>query len=428
MKQLCDKTEPFKIKLTKLKQKANEYQCVFALAEITPQLTTINQIGRKLFERFDDPPYMPHLSFIYGKPDRMTLSKRQEAIQEIRIQLNKQFGKKRKKNESKQDDNEIEEKIGFGGINNSEIDMEMEIEIEFLVDRIEIWETPVGDGKCMEWDLFESFPMTGINKHKFNNTNDKNKKYTSKNVLNGQNGRNGRNTNIGGLNTHVYTADTTNTNNNNNNNDDASEMKKTENIFDERIDINDNQLKMRHSKRGSISLLTQMIHRRNSQSKLDNNNNNNNNKSIIDSGNYEKKQEQSCKDNEKKHVMMKDGVDEKGAVSQEEHKAMVQDVAKNVEKNVEKHVAPNGDGEEFEWDTESDDEATKLLLEREAISSDENDDGNMNIDGQLNSMALNDLMQGSDLEDNDNDNDNDNDATSSVPPVGSDADSLKIVD
>ena len=125
--ELCKKMKPFEIKFhSKVSKGESFYQCVFAKVETTPELITCNQIARKLFDRFEDPPYLPHLSMMYGdsKKNRMTEEKKDKACQHM----------------------------------NDRLDFK---EFNFVCDRIEIWQTDPKQ-RASNWDVIKSVPFCNM--------------------------------------------------------------------------------------------------------------------------------------------------------------------------------------------------------------------------------------------------------------------------
>ena len=118
VKELCSKLKPFKIRLTKMECGQSFYQCFYILVELTPELITANSMCRKTFQRFDDPPFKPHLSLLYCDPSQISMDM-------------------------------IEEKI----------DLNVEEIGEFMVDSVELWLTPVQKDKIAEWSDYQRFHL-----------------------------------------------------------------------------------------------------------------------------------------------------------------------------------------------------------------------------------------------------------------------------
>jgi 2'-5' RNA ligase len=78
--ELASQLKPFRVKLSKLGYLNRYYQCVFLLAEKSPELMEANQKAKKMFE-LPDKEYMPHISLLYG--DKYTEQTKQKIIDEI---------------------------------------------------------------------------------------------------------------------------------------------------------------------------------------------------------------------------------------------------------------------------------------------------------------------------------------------------------
>ena len=120
LKELCSKIRPFKVKLKCVDYGDSYYQCVYILVELTSELITANSICRRLFERFDEKPYLPHLSLLYYDPNKINKKQIQQQI-----------------------DSECKEQS---------IILE---EIEFTVDSVELWITAPDRNKISEWDMYQ---------------------------------------------------------------------------------------------------------------------------------------------------------------------------------------------------------------------------------------------------------------------------------
>ncbi|MBI2543161.1 MAG: 2'-5' RNA ligase family protein [Candidatus Aenigmarchaeota archaeon] len=82
--QLSKTIKPFSIKLALVDYLDQYFRCLFLRAEETNYLTDANNNARELFNRQQDPKFMPHLSLMYGDfPTRLK--------DEIIRQLGKEF-------------------------------------------------------------------------------------------------------------------------------------------------------------------------------------------------------------------------------------------------------------------------------------------------------------------------------------------------
>ena len=63
---LADRIEPYSIRLTKLDQLNEYYRCLFVRVLETPAVVGANSEARDVFGLQQGPPYMPHLSLLYG--------------------------------------------------------------------------------------------------------------------------------------------------------------------------------------------------------------------------------------------------------------------------------------------------------------------------------------------------------------------------
>ena len=114
---------PYEFELDDLSQKDAYFQCVFATMKRTEAVVNANAVARQVFaEKQSDPPYMPHLSLLYGdfEYDR----KVNEIIPKLRQQLQERAPDS----------------------------------LRLPVDAIEIWST---QGDVKEWYLVERVPLTG---------------------------------------------------------------------------------------------------------------------------------------------------------------------------------------------------------------------------------------------------------------------------
>jgi 2'-5' RNA ligase len=63
---LADRIEPYSIRLTKLDELNEYYRCLFVRVLETPAVVGANSEARDVFRLQQGPPYMPHLSLLYG--------------------------------------------------------------------------------------------------------------------------------------------------------------------------------------------------------------------------------------------------------------------------------------------------------------------------------------------------------------------------
>eukprot|EP01084_Bolivina_argentea_P130536 230436_1 len=129
VQQLCSQLSPFKIKLKQINYGKSYYQCVYILVELTSELITANSICRKLFNKYDDPQYMPHLSLLYC------------------------------------DTNKVQKDI------HAKIELKQDDIYEFTVDCVELWLTPPQKNKISEWDMVKRFPFKSQTKSAQKNVN-----------------------------------------------------------------------------------------------------------------------------------------------------------------------------------------------------------------------------------------------------------------
>jgi len=124
---------PYKFHLQDMGQKDAYFQCVFATMKLTEDVVNANMTARNVFaseNKLLDPPYMPHLSLIYG--DFSLEEKKNHLIPTLRHQLFPQ-------NEG--------ESTSLTSI--------------IPVDAIEIWST---QGDVKDWYLVERVPLVGSKK------------------------------------------------------------------------------------------------------------------------------------------------------------------------------------------------------------------------------------------------------------------------
>lgn len=122
---LASLLSPYEFELDDLSQKDAYFQCVFATMKRTDAVVHANAVARQVFaEKQSDPPYMPHLSLLYGDFDYER--KVQDIIPKLRQQLQHHAPDS----------------------------------LRLPVDAIEIWST---QGDVKEWYLVERIPLTGSN-------------------------------------------------------------------------------------------------------------------------------------------------------------------------------------------------------------------------------------------------------------------------
>jgi 2'-5' RNA ligase len=68
-RQLAGQLSPFTVHLTTVDFLDQYFRCLFLRGEETPALVEANRQARLLFQREQDPPFMPHLSLLYGDFD-----------------------------------------------------------------------------------------------------------------------------------------------------------------------------------------------------------------------------------------------------------------------------------------------------------------------------------------------------------------------
>ena len=77
---------PYEFHLDRISHRSAYFQCVYAQLQTTPEVVRANSIARQYFpERRSDPPYMPHLSLVYG--DFSTRVKETEMIPKIQQRM-----------------------------------------------------------------------------------------------------------------------------------------------------------------------------------------------------------------------------------------------------------------------------------------------------------------------------------------------------
>ena len=79
---------PFDLSLTVPAFQDQYFRCVFMRVEETPTLLKAHTLARKIFHKEDAPPYMPHLSLLYGSYPR---SSKEQIIGTVPTSLSVQF-------------------------------------------------------------------------------------------------------------------------------------------------------------------------------------------------------------------------------------------------------------------------------------------------------------------------------------------------
>ena len=124
-RQLASQLAPYQFEFQEVSSRDAYFQCVYAKMKLTPEVVAANALARQVFtERQSDPPYMPHLSMVYG--DLPTTTKEDVVIPKLSSDLSRRSS-----------------------------------ETQILpVDSIQVWST---QGDVKEWYLVEKIPLTGIN-------------------------------------------------------------------------------------------------------------------------------------------------------------------------------------------------------------------------------------------------------------------------
>eukprot|EP00744_Colponema_vietnamica_P012911 GILI01018116.1.p2 GENE.GILI01018116.1~~GILI01018116.1.p2 ORF type:complete len:208 (+),score=17.90 GILI01018116.1:723-1346(+) len=113
--ELSRQIRPFTVTLSHIEAKDLYFQCVFARVEETADVMGSNQCAREVFNRHNDPSFMPHMSLVYGN---FPMEKKLTVFDELNEQIRG---------------------------------------VSFEVDCIELWNT---EGPCNTWTLVKSFPLT----------------------------------------------------------------------------------------------------------------------------------------------------------------------------------------------------------------------------------------------------------------------------
>ena len=131
-RQLAAQIEPYQFELEEVSFRDAYFQCVYAKMKLTPEVVAANDLARQVFvERQSDPPYMPHLSMVYG--DLTVADKTNTVIPKITAEL------KRRSSETQ----------------------------ILPVDSIQVWST---QGDVKDWYWVETIPLTGTNTNTTNTT------------------------------------------------------------------------------------------------------------------------------------------------------------------------------------------------------------------------------------------------------------------
>ena len=63
---LAEQLRPYEIRLTTPECRDTYFQCLYLRVQETPPVMEAHAHARSIFHRQDDPPYLPHLSLLYG--------------------------------------------------------------------------------------------------------------------------------------------------------------------------------------------------------------------------------------------------------------------------------------------------------------------------------------------------------------------------
>lgn len=122
-RQLASQLAPYEFELDTVSSRDAFFQCVYATMKRTPQVVAANQLARDFFpERQSDPPYVPHLSLVYGDLPQST--KEQVVIPKLSKELDRRSSETH----------------------------------TLPVDAFQVWST---QGDVKEWYLVETIPLTG---------------------------------------------------------------------------------------------------------------------------------------------------------------------------------------------------------------------------------------------------------------------------
>ena len=85
---LASRLQPYTIQLTSLATSAEFFRCLFVQVKPIEAVMAAHQQARELFHRQGDPPYLPHLSLLYGRyPDHV----KEDIITELGDRLQGEF-------------------------------------------------------------------------------------------------------------------------------------------------------------------------------------------------------------------------------------------------------------------------------------------------------------------------------------------------
>lgn len=119
-KLLAAKLRPYVFEFDVVQQSSVYFQCVFAKMKETEEVMAANRAARMVFkERSSDPPYLPHLSLIYG---------------------------------------DLNPKLKHAHLPQLKTQIRQQVTTTFLVDCIEVWST---QGPVEDWYLVETVPLQG---------------------------------------------------------------------------------------------------------------------------------------------------------------------------------------------------------------------------------------------------------------------------
>eukprot|EP00123_Amoebidium_parasiticum_P011021 comp20468_c0_seq1/m.26080 comp20468_c0_seq1/g.26080 ORF comp20468_c0_seq1/g.26080 comp20468_c0_seq1/m.26080 type:complete len:184 (-) comp20468_c0_seq1:90-641(-) len=115
--ELATKIKPYSVQLIGASVGQLYFQCVYAKVDPTAEVLEANKLARDAFSKHSDPPYMPHLSLVYGDVD-------EEVKQRAAAEVNDRVAG-----------------------------------LTFQVDSFELWNT---NGKPADWYLVKSFRLAPL--------------------------------------------------------------------------------------------------------------------------------------------------------------------------------------------------------------------------------------------------------------------------
>jgi 2'-5' RNA ligase len=122
-RELGKQLAPYQYELDGISYRDAYFQCVYATYQRTPEVVAANELARQVFpEKQSDPPYMPHLSLIYGDLTE------EEKTKTVIPKLEKAF------------------------------EQRSDYTHTIQVDAIQLWST---QGDVAEWYVVETIPLTG---------------------------------------------------------------------------------------------------------------------------------------------------------------------------------------------------------------------------------------------------------------------------